>query len=116
MLRLQNLTTKESSLKHEAFLLALKDDVIDYRITDVILPPQGSSVVFVEDQGISKQDSAVYMHGLCSQFSGKTVFGWFPTHVRGTPVMLSAIDCHSQDQSESAVFGGIKAFVMELPS
>ena len=99
-----------------AFLLAVKDGVNDYTITDVILPTQSSSGVFVEDQGINNQDSAVFMHSLCTQHSGKIVFGWFHTHVRGTPVMLSAIDCHTQYQYESAVFSGIKAFVMELPS
>ena len=79
-----------------AFLLAVKDGVNDYTITDVILPTQSSSGVFVEDQGINNQDSAVFMHSLCTQHSGKIVFGWFHTHVRGTPVMLSAIDCHTQ--------------------
>ena len=44
------------------------------------------------------------------------MIGWFHTHVRRTPLMLSAVDCHTQFLYETAVFKGIKAFVLHLPS
>ena len=54
-----------------AFLLDVKDGVNDYTITDDILPTQSSSGVFVVDQGINNQDSAIFMHCLCPNIRGK---------------------------------------------
>ena len=72
--------------------------------------------MFVEDHGVNNQDSAAFLHNICNQVPTKFVIGWFHTHVRGTPLMLSAVDCHTQFLYETAVFKGIKAFVLHLPS
>ena len=98
-----------------AFLLAVKQDA-RYIVTDVVLPTQSASGAFVEDHGIDEQDTAAFLQSLCSHDPTKSVLGWFHTHVRGTPLMLSAVDCHTQFLYETTVFSGIKAFVLQVPT
>ena len=98
-----------------AFFLAINDG-IKHVITDVVLPTQSSSGSFVEDHGIDEEDTSVFLQNMCFQDTSKFVLGWFHTHVRGTPLMLSAVDCHTQFLYETAVFTGIKSFVLHIPS
>ena len=97
-----------------AFLLAVRDGD-NYNITDVVFPTQSSGGDFVEDHGVDSQDTSSFLQSLC-QRNSKVVIGWFHTHVRGTPLMLSSVDCHTQFLYETAAFTDIKAFVLHLPS
>ena len=69
-----------------AFFLAIKDG-IKHVITDVVFPTQSSSGSFVENHGIDKEDTSVFLQRMCCQDISKFVLGWFHTHVRGTPLM-----------------------------
>ena len=111
-----NLNDQGNHVETLAFLLAIKEDVNIYTITDIILPTQTSSGVFVEDHIVNNQDSAAFLHNLCNQVPTKFVIGWIHTHVHDTLLVLSAVDCHTLFLYETAVFNGIKAFVLHLSS
>ena len=77
-----------------AFLPAVRDGD-NYNITDVVFSTQSSGGDFVEHHGVDSQDTSSFLLSLC-QRNSKVVIGWFNTHVRGTPLMLSSVDCHTQ--------------------
>ena len=58
-------------------------------------------------------DSSVFLNKLC--LHGK-VLGWIHTHVMGTPVGFSSVDCHTQFLFNKFMYPGIKGFVVEIPA
>ena len=68
---------------------------------------------FLVFTGNDENDTSVYLNKLCT--AGKNVLGWIDTHVRGTPVGFSSVDCHTQYMFDKFMFAGIKGFVVEIP-
>ena len=64
--------------------------------------------------GIDGLDSSTFLKNFCQD--EKLVLGWIHSHVMGTPVGFSSVDCHTQYFFDKFMYPGIKGFVVEIPS